>query len=58
VEKEKVEAKMEEDAAIVEARAEKEKKAREEREKVRRARAIERLVRSRPEAGKYAALGF
>lgn len=54
----KAEAKAEEDAAIMRARSEKEKKAREEREKARRERAIERLVRSRLEAGKYAALGF
>ncbi|KFZ14102.1 hypothetical protein V502_06255 [Pseudogymnoascus sp. VKM F-4520 (FW-2644)] len=63
VEKEKAEAiaeaKAEEDTAIIKARSEKEKKAMEEREKARRARAIQRLVRSRPEeAGKYAALGF
>lgn len=58
-EKEKAEAKVEEDSAVVKARSEKEKKAREEREKARRARAIQRLVSSRPEeAGKYAALGF
>jgi hypothetical protein len=59
VEKEKAEAKAEEDAEVAKARSEKEKKAREEREKARRARAIQRLVSSRPEeAGKYAALGF
>lgn len=59
MEKEKAEAKAEEDAAIMKARSEKEKKAIEEREKARRARAIQRLVRSRPEeAGKYAALGL
>ncbi|KAL5353689.1 hypothetical protein ACLOAV_001729 [Pseudogymnoascus australis] len=62
VEKEKAEAtgkaKAEEDTAIMRALSEKEKKAREEREEARRARAIQRLVRSRPEAGKYAALGF
>lgn len=61
VEKDKAEAKakVEEDTAIMRARSEKEKKAREEREEARRARAIQRLVRSRPdEAGKYAALGF
>lgn len=39
--------------------SEKEKNAREEREKARRARAIQRLVQSRPkDAGKYAALGL
>ncbi|OBT67740.1 hypothetical protein VE03_03541 [Pseudogymnoascus sp. 23342-1-I1] len=59
MEKEKAEAKAEEDTAVMKARSEKEKKAREEREEVRRARAIQRLIRSRPEeAGKYAALGF
>lgn len=63
VEKEKaearVEAKAEADAEVIKARSEKEKKAREEREKARRARAIQRLVSSRPDkAGKYAALGF
>ncbi|OBT82203.1 hypothetical protein VE02_08671 [Pseudogymnoascus sp. 03VT05] len=59
VEKEKADAKADEDAELIKARNEKEKKAREEREKVRRARAIQRLVSSRPEErGKYAALGF
>ncbi|OBT99369.1 hypothetical protein VE01_02731 [Pseudogymnoascus verrucosus] len=55
----RAEAKAEEDAEVIKARSEKEKKAREEREKARRARAIQRLVSSRPDgAGKYAALGF
>ncbi|KFY20270.1 hypothetical protein V493_07708, partial [Pseudogymnoascus sp. VKM F-4281 (FW-2241)] len=59
VDKDKVDSKVEEDNAIMKARSEKEKKAREEREKARRARAIQRLICSRPEeAGKYAALGL
>ena len=60
VEKDRAETKrVEEDSAKSIAQNEREAKAREEREKARRAWAIQRLIRSHPEkAGKYAALGL